>query len=132
RDARDARRPRACLDLAGACRASRDVAIELRPEIQGDRGRDTHRLPDALANAPGWRPADELQRPHFGHLAIARLRIRKCLQHGLQEGHGLFTSAICPWPEFGPRFALARGRPPGPIAPPRAPRSRLPGLIPAR
>ena len=32
--------------------------------------------------------------PDFRHLAIARLRIRKRLQHGIQEGHGLFAEAI--------------------------------------
>ena len=37
---RHARRPCASLDLAGAGGARRDVAVGLRPEIQGDRRRD--------------------------------------------------------------------------------------------
>ena len=37
---------------------------------------------------------DEFQRSHFGHRAVARLRIRKRLQHGVQAGHGMFAAAI--------------------------------------
>ena len=85
---RPARRPCPSLDLAGARGGRRDVAVGLRPEVQGDRRLDAHRLPDPLADAPGRGPAEELGRSHFGHLAIARLRIRERLQHRLQAGDG--------------------------------------------
>ena len=38
----------------------------------------------------------EFRRSHIRHCPVARLRIRKRFQHGLQEGHGLFAAAI--WP----------------------------------
>ena len=40
---------------------------------------------DRLANS---------ERSHFRHFPVARLRIRKRLQHRIQEGHGLFAAAI--------------------------------------
>ena len=63
-------------------------------EIQGDRWLNAHRLPDPLADALGRGSAEELRRSRLGHRAVARLRIRERLQHGLQKGHGVFTSAV--------------------------------------
>ena len=78
-------------ELAGA---RRHVAVDIRPEIQRDGGVVTFGIPDALANAAGRGQAGEFQRFHLRHRPVARLPIRKRLQHSLQEGHGLFATAI--------------------------------------
>ena len=93
-DYRYARRSAASLDITGAGTVRRHVANNLHSEIQGDGRGVTHEIPDALANALGRGPAGELQRSHIRHCPVARLRIRKRLQHSLQEGHGLFAAAI--------------------------------------
>ena len=90
--------------LQELARARRHVAIDLRPEIQGDGRGVADGLPDALANAAGRGQAGEFRRSHFRHRALARLRIRKRLQHSLQEGDGLFATAIWPRPDFGLPF----------------------------
>ena len=82
------------MDITGAREARRHVAIDLCPEIQRDGWRVTHGIPDALANAAGRGQAGEFQRSHFSHRPLARLRIRKRLQHSLQERDGLFATAI--------------------------------------
>ena len=46
-------------------------------------GAIAHGIPDALANAAGRGQAGEFQRSHFRHRPVARLRIRKRLQHRL-------------------------------------------------
>ena len=46
----------------------------------------------------------EFRRSHSGHCPVARLRIRKRLQHGFQEDHGPLATAIQPCP--GPGFSL--------------------------
>jgi hypothetical protein len=51
------------LQEAGGAR--RHVAIDLRPEIQGDGWDVADGIPDALANAAGRGPAGEFQRSHF-------------------------------------------------------------------
>ncbi len=53
--------------------ARRHVAIDLRPEIQGDGRGVTHGLPDALAHAAGRGPAGAFQRSHLRHCPVARL-----------------------------------------------------------
>ena len=75
-------------ERAGMSRSS--FALKFKETV----GALTHGIPDALADAAGRRPADEFQRSHFRHRPVARLRIRKRLQHRLQEGHGLFAAAI--------------------------------------
>ena len=87
------RRSGASLDITDAGGTRLHVAIDLRRKIQRESRRDTHGIPDALANAAGGGPADQLQRSHFRHRPVARLRIRKRLQHGLQAGHRLFAPA---------------------------------------
>ena len=89
-----ARRSGAWLDLTGAGGARRHVAIDLCAEIQRDGWGVTDGIPDALANAAGRRQADEFRRSHFRDCAVARLRIRKRVQHRLQKGNGLFATAI--------------------------------------
>ena len=111
-DQRHARRSGASLDIAGAGGARRHVALDLRPEIQGDGRGVADGIPDALAHAAGRGQAGEFQRSHFRHCALARLRIRKRLQHRLQEGHGLFAAAIWPGPDSG--FFARRGETPAP------------------
>ena len=98
--------------FTGAGRACRHVAIDLRPEIQRDGWGLTHGIPDALENAAGRGQAGEFQRSRFRHRSFAWLRIRKRLQHSLQEGHGLFATAIPQWRKSAFPFPWQRGRHP--------------------
>jgi predicted dithiol-disulfide oxidoreductase (DUF899 family) len=61
---------------------------------------------DELAHAAGFRQIVKFQRSRFRHCALAWLRIRKRLQHSLQEGHGMLAAAIWPWCESA--FACKR------------------------
>ena len=93
-DQRHARGSGASLDIAGAGRARAHVAVDLRPEIQGDGRGVADGISDALADAAGGGQAGEFPRSRFRRRPHARLRIRKRLQHRLQEGHGLFAAAV--------------------------------------
>jgi hypothetical protein len=71
-------------------------ALEFCVEIQADGRHIADGISGAMAHGFGRRPAGEFQGSDFDHCAIARLRIRNGLQHGLQESHGLLATAI--WP----------------------------------
>jgi Cupin len=96
RDQCHARGSGAALDPAGVGGTGRYVALDLRAAVQADRRRVAHGILDALAHVVGRRPIRELQGSGWGDRLGTRVRIRECLQHGLQESDGMFATAVRP------------------------------------
>lgn len=71
------------MDLEVFGRALRNVADDLRRNVQADGRSISYGIPDPLAHDGGRGQAQELQRLNFGDRSIARLRIGERLQHRL-------------------------------------------------
>jgi hypothetical protein len=98
RDRRHARRSGVSMDIGGAGGARLHVAFGIRGQVQGEGRGNPDGIPGALAHAARGRQTGGFQRQRFGDRARARLRIRECLQHGVQASHGLFAPPICSGP----------------------------------
>ncbi len=107
RDPVDAGQSCESLDSEWSGAARRNVALDLRPEVQGEGRREPYGIPDAVVDAVSWAPPHRVRRADTFYSPWSWLRIRRCLRSmsslGLQtmRESQLFKNAV---------FRLGAGR----------------------